>query len=42
VKAIDARMVQNRVRQMVVLNAIKQMVGLISMGDLLAAQLNSY
>lgn len=42
VKATVARMVQNRVRHMVVLNASEQMVGLISMGDLVAARLNSF
>jgi CBS domain-containing protein len=42
VKTIVARMVQSRVRHMVVLNASEQMVGLISMGDLVAARLNSY
>jgi CBS domain-containing protein len=42
VKATVARMVQNRVRHMVVLDASEQMVGLISMGDLVAARLNSY
>jgi hypothetical protein len=34
--------VQNRVRHMVVLNGSEQMVGLISMGDLVAARLNSF
>lgn len=42
VKATVAHMVQNRVRHMVVLNASEKMVGLISMGDLVAARLNSY
>jgi CBS domain-containing protein len=42
VKATVARMVQSRVRHMVVLNSSEQMVGLISMGDLVAARLNSY
>jgi predicted transcriptional regulator len=42
VKATVARMVKSRVRHMVVLNSSEQMVGLISMGDLVAARLNSY
>jgi len=42
VKTTIARMVQNRVRHMVVLNTNDQMVGLVSMGDLVAARLNSY
>ena len=42
VKATVMRMVQNRVRHLVVLDTAEQMVGLISMGDLVAARLNSY
>jgi predicted transcriptional regulator len=42
VQAVIARMVQQRVRHLVVVNMNDQMIGLISMGDLVAARLNSY
>jgi signal-transduction protein with cAMP-binding, CBS, and nucleotidyltransferase domain len=42
VQTVMVRMVQHRIRHMVAVNASDQVVGMISMGDLVAARMKSY